>query len=207
MEKKETRFETDAVRDRLGEHPEYKKEEGENDQFVQMNFINSGAALGPRLKDVSLEDVELSRLWRFLGKDSFKYWLTCSHRGTDLAINNNTRLREMIQTQKQMADESREVEELPVYALSLRKGRAPIDKVDHLLALILVSVCVVLCWLIGLSVGSRVGMELGSRGLCTRMYGTIVARTRKSLYSRSDSKGGTVSVWFVVSSRGILPMC
>jgi hypothetical protein len=184
------------------------EEEGEIDQFVQMSLIDSGAAVGSRLKDVSLEDVELSRLWRFLGKDSFKYWLTWSHRGTDLAIiNNNTRLREMIQTQKQMAYESREVEGLPVYALSLTKGRAPIDKVGHVLDLILVSVCVVICWLIGLSVGSRVGMELGSRGLCTRMYGTIVARTRKSLYSRSDSKGGTVSVWFVVSSRGILPMC
>jgi hypothetical protein len=45
-----------------------------------------------------------------------------------------------------MADESREVEELPVYALSLRKGRAPVDKVDRLLALVLVSVCVVLCY-------------------------------------------------------------
>jgi hypothetical protein len=112
------------------------------------------------LKDVSLEDVELDLLWQFLGKDSFKYWLAWSRIGTDLAINNDTRLREMIQTQKEIADESREVEELPVYALSLRKGRTPIDKADHLLALILVSVCVVLCWLIGLSVGSRVGMEL-----------------------------------------------
>jgi hypothetical protein len=47
----------------------------------------------------------------------------------------------MIQTQKEIADESREVEELPVCALSLRKGRAPFDKVDHLLVLMLVSVC------------------------------------------------------------------
>jgi hypothetical protein len=136
------------------------EEEGENDQSVQMSFIDSGAAVGSRLKDVSLEDVELDLLWQFLGKDSFKYWLAWSRIGTDLAINNDTRLREMIQTQKEIADESREVEELPVYALSLRKGRTPIDKADHLLALILVSVCVVLCWLIGLSVGSRVGMEL-----------------------------------------------
>jgi hypothetical protein len=51
------------------------EEEGEDDQFVRMSFINSGAAVCSRLRGVSLEDVELSRLWRFLGKDSFKYWL------------------------------------------------------------------------------------------------------------------------------------
>jgi hypothetical protein len=98
------------------------EEEGDDDQFVRMSFIDSGAAVGSRLKDVSLEDVELDLLWQFLGKDSFKYWLAWSRRGTDLAIDNDTRLREMIRTQKEIADESREVEELPVYALSLRKG-------------------------------------------------------------------------------------
>lgn len=109
------------------------EEEGEEDQMAPMSVINSGAAVGSKRRDVSIEDVELDLLWRFLGKNKFKYWLTWDHRGTTLGITNDTRLREMIKHQMEIADEGEEGEEgdgLPVYSLRLRRGRAPIDDTE-----------------------------------------------------------------------------
>jgi hypothetical protein len=80
--------------------------------------------------DVALEDIELDKVWELIDKSPRDFWLEWTYLDKVFGINNDTRLRQMLQTEKAMADDSTDNDDVPVYELNLVAGLAPEDNED-----------------------------------------------------------------------------